>query len=691
MARIGDTVRPELMRADTSGILRGSATGAAKIATGLASLGQSIGEGAQRQKAAKAEIAGSKKLAQAMVDLHGDSSPIGQRLMPIIEALDSDELRRSEKLGIASTITPIIGAVTQKQATDIAAAQRKFENDLKSAAEVRADREADQLRQQRFLEAQRADRGLGIEEEKLDILKQQAATEAAAARAKAANPPLTEAEAALEKATAVDMAPWVAGGGQKAQAQVNALDDILAQFGDQSVPLADRLKLKDKSGGKIITGKVQGGVTKGPLFFAFGGDRARATKAARDKLQKIIVGTLRETLGAQFTENEAARILNLYWDDAQDENQNFDKVVALKKELQGRIAAKNQLQRNFEGTGRYFPSAGNVNPAPATTAAPGTPGATSATGGATSRLGRFAQNNRERNNPNTSPGVTRAGERLPNVRIEDVYPGVQGGGVQMPGSQGMISPIEGDDGQGLIGLPAVELRETSFQTPPGGTVMEMGNRAALATANPAGTGLDLSPIPRAQIVPEERPTPRIPEEIKKNITVIPDHRNSQLFKTAAKNSKNVVSLDFNDADNKSARGIEVALSKKATPAQTKSAKKFVQLAHQFFKEAGVPNPIRPGREKPSGDQIPGLYYKFEGNPRMIYTEPFFASHPEARKAIEKNPRKYARLLVEAFGDLSNVAFIAPHTGTNRGTTSGGVTEQAWAKKHILPYLEELTR
>ena len=690
MARIGDTVRPELMRADTSGILRGSATGAAGIATGLASLGQSIGEGAQRQKAAKAEIAGSKKLAQAMVDLHGESSPIGQRLMPIIEALDSDELRRSEKLGIASTITPIIGAVTQKQATDIAAAQRKFENDLKSAAEVRADREADQVRQQRFLEAQRADRGLGIEEEKLDILKQQAATEAAAARAKAANPPLTEAEAAMEKTTATEMAPWVAGGGQKAQDQVNALDDILAQFGDQSVPLEDRLKLKDKSGGNIITGKVQGGVTKGPGFFAFGGDRARATKAARDKLQKIIVGTLRETLGAQFTENEAARILNLYWDDAQDENYNFDKVVALKKELQGRIDAKNQLQRNFEGTGRYFPRAGNVNPAPATPAAPGTPGATSATDGTTSRLGQLRQRNEERSNPSTLTGVTRAGVRLPNVRPENVDPGVQGGGVQMPGSQGMRLPIEGDDGQGS-GLPAVELRETSFQTPPGGTVMEMGNRAALATANPAGTGLDLSPIPRAQIVPEERPTPRIPEEIKKNITVIPDHRNSQLFKTAAKNSKNVVSLDFNDADNKSARGIEVALSKKATPAQTKSAKKFVQLAHQFFKEAGVPNPIRPGREKPSGDQIPGLYYKFEGNPRMIYTEPFFASHPEARKAIEKNPRKYARLLVEAFGDLSNVAFIAPHTGTNRGTTSGGVTEQAWAKKHILPYLEELTR
>ena len=690
MARIGDTVRPELMRADTSGILRGSATGAAGIATGLASLGQSIGEGAQRQKAAKAEIAGSKKLAQAMVDLHGDSSPIGQRLMPIIEALDSDELRRSEKLGIASTITPIIGAVTQKQATDIAAAQRKFENDLKSAAEVRADREADQVRQQRFLEDQRADRALGIEQQKIDILKQQAATEAAAARAKAANPPLTETEAAMEKTTATEMAPWVAGGGQKAQDQVNALDDILAQFGEQSVPLEDRLKLKDKSGGNIITGKVQGSVTKGPLFYVFGGDRARATKAARDKLYKIIAGTLRQTLGGDFSKAEADRIFNLYWDDAQDENYNFDKVLALKEELQGRIDAKNQLQRNFEETGRYFPSAGNVNPAPATPAAPGTPGATSATGGATSRLGRFAQRNQEGSNPSTLPGVTRAGVRLPNVRPENVDPGVQGGGVQMPGSQGMRLPIEGDDGQGS-GLPAVELRETSFQTPPGGTVMEMGNRAALATANPAGTGLDLSPIPRAQIVPEERPTPRIPEEIKKNITVIPDHRNSQLFKTAAKNSKNVVSLDFNDADNKSARGIEVALSKKATPAQTKSAKKFVQLAHQFFKEAGVPNPIRPGREKPSGDQIPGLYYKFEGNPRMIYTEPFFASHPEARKAIEKNPRKYARLLVEAFGDLSNVAFIAPHTGTNRGTTSGGVTEQAWAKKHILPYLEELTR
>jgi hypothetical protein len=214
----------------------------------------------------------------------------------------------------------------------------------------------------------------------------------------------------------------------------------------------------------------------------------------------------------------------------------------------------------------------------------------------------------------------------------------------------------------------------------------------------------IASAPRAEIV-EEAPltgkvsyritgtdpvTPRIPQELKTNVQILTTHRDHPASRQALKGVKHVVSLDFNDAKRKSARGIEIALPKKATAAQTASAKKFVRLASQFFKEAGVANPIRDGRGLPEGKNIDGLVYKFS-NKRMMYTEPFFASHPEARKAIEKNPKKYAQLLVEAFGTLPGVTFLPPHSTRDKGATSGGVSEQAWAKKWIIPYLQELTK
>ena len=51
---IGDTVDPRLMRADTSGILRGALQGSAALGAGLASLGESLAGGIAANKERKA-------------------------------------------------------------------------------------------------------------------------------------------------------------------------------------------------------------------------------------------------------------------------------------------------------------------------------------------------------------------------------------------------------------------------------------------------------------------------------------------------------------------------------------------------------------------------------------------------------------------------------------------------------------
>ena len=378
MARIGDTVDPRLLRADTSGILRGSAAGAAAMGQGLANLGASLGQAAQTIGANKNAVKDGKEMAKAMLQLHGAESEIGKVLTPVVDAFDSEELRFSEKLGLARRLTPLIGAATQKQAQDIAALTRS---------------EAERVTNRKLAQT---DRALNLEEQKLDDAKL-----AAIARAGAQGQGMTVAQEALEKATAADMTEWGSGGDATAQNQVNSLDNILAQFGDQSVPLEERLKLKDKTGGNIRTGRLQG-LTRGGVGYAvFGGEKTRKTRKAKQDLYKIIVGTLKQTLGAQFTEKEAERILGLYWDDFSTEEINFQKVQDLRTYLQSQIDAKNKLQQNFEATGFYHPQAGTM-PAPGATPgeAPGaTPGA--APPATSSRLGGF----RQRREGATEPAV----------------------------------------------------------------------------------------------------------------------------------------------------------------------------------------------------------------------------------------------------------------------------------------------
>jgi hypothetical protein len=166
---------------------------------------------------------------------------------------------------------------------------------------------------------------------------------------------------------------------------------------------------------------------------------------------------------------------------------------------------------------------------------------------------------------------------------------------------------------------------------------------------------------------------------------------------AAAKSENILSTDFNDASNKSAKGIEIVLSANASSAQIAAAKTYVKLLNQFMLNEGVKdNPIRGGQGKPKGKNIPGILFKPKARrPRMMYTEPFFASHPAARKAIEKNPREYARILLESFGGLPGLVIIPPHTKKDPGATftegKKKVSEQAWSKKFVIPYLLELMK
>ena len=223
------------------------------------------------------------------------------------------------------------------------------------------------------------------------------------------------------------------------------------------------------------------------------------------------------------------------------------------------------------------------------------------------------------------------------------------------------------------GYEAIDLRDSQYQIPGGQTEVGMGDQRFLAKSVAQGRGLELT---------------RIPDEIKENVRVLDvtrDVANSQ--GKLPPEIKTVVSLDSN-AGKKGSRpqGIEMVLatSLKNQPKHPKvvGSKNYVKAVRDFFAKHGLDRKIR-------REGTEGILYKYSKS-RMMYTEPFFLSDTKARKAIEENPREYAKILLNTLGKIPGVTFIPPHTSKDPGETSGGVNERDWAKKWIIPYLQELT-
>lgn len=133
MARIGDTVDPSLGRADTRGILMGAMAGAEAMGKGIAAAGQSLAEGMEVGRQRKVARKGTETKIQALMKLHEGNEAMTSRLAPLLNTLQSDEARGSEKDAIVSQIDPLVNAITAKQAQDVATAERNLANTYRAA------------------------------------------------------------------------------------------------------------------------------------------------------------------------------------------------------------------------------------------------------------------------------------------------------------------------------------------------------------------------------------------------------------------------------------------------------------------------------------------------------------------------------------------------------------------------------
>ena len=151
----------------------------------------------------------------------------------------------------------------------------------------------------------------------------------------------------------------------------------------------------------------------------------------------------------------------------------------------------------------------------------------------------------------------------------------------------------------------------------------------------------------------------------------------QISGFSSKAGNRMISLDFNDADNKSARGIEIKVPSDATSQEIEAAEAWARETQQFYKSNGINVPLRHGNGiKRGGRGVGGVFH----------TEPFFASNKNAIKLLQDKPEEYAQIVGRTLGHIKGAAFIPPHKSNDPGAVSGDINERDFAIKTILPYL-----
>jgi hypothetical protein len=143
-----------------------------------------------------------------------------------------------------------------------------------------------------------------------------------------------------------------------------------------------------------------------------------------------------------------------------------------------------------------------------------------------------------------------------------------------------------------------------------------------------------------------------------------------------------VSLDFNAAASRDAKGIEIIIPNDATPEERAAANRYVQLTQKFFADRGLDRPIRGVRTAKENGR---------GTPGRFHTEPFFVGDTEARKIMESDPDGYAQVLANSFNGVQGITFIAPHKKNDPGASDGRFNERDFAKGSIIPALARLSQ
>ena len=187
------------------------------------------------------------------------------------------------------------------------------------------------------------------------------------------------------------------------------------------------------------------------------------------------------------------------------------------------------------------------------------------------------------------------------------------------------------------------------------------NKGGLAPEEPA------MPTPTSQVMPSDG---------KFGFT----YKTRDLLPASTPNARQI-SLDFNAAANKNAKGIEIIIPNNASDIERALALDYVNKTKDFFSSKGVDVPVRGVRTAAENKR---------GSSNRFHTEPFFVNDAASRAAIESDPDGYAQVLASTIGKIPGAMFIPPHKSNDPGASANGINERDFAKGVLIPALERLS-
>jgi len=352
----GTQVRPELGRADVSGFARaGMITGQS-----LANLGAQIGGAIQANKEKKANAQLSKSAAGLLFKM-AQSNPEGAASLGI------------ETLEDASVAVNVVGA---KNAMAMLSEMGQAEQQSRiSALEIEAlEAEAEARKQPRmpfeprtrkingttYVEVQpdefeplkqptpttpagKAVTGKTVTMEELNELREQGykptvkfGAEGEMVMTDLGTFALTVGQEKMLEETAKDLAPWGTGGKQQAEANLATYDNLITGLASGEITTRGFADLTPQALGVDDTLRQ--------LMNPTG-------QNAVDNVRRVIFQGLKDTLGAQFTQREAERLVAASYNPALPEEMNISRLQDARDVLADVIAAKNDLYAHIAAGG----------------------------------------------------------------------------------------------------------------------------------------------------------------------------------------------------------------------------------------------------------------------------------------------------------------------------------------------------
>jgi len=348
----GTQIRPELANADLSGFQR-----AAEInAQMLSQLGQDIGEGIQSYQKNKqitsstlAEIEG---ITAANPDAYAALKQAGGDIGKSIKNLEEGNINRKDSLIVLGGLGTYIGEKNRQRQVDLEAleAQRKQQQIDQSATSFPAQQKAQEL-------------GNQMTKAQLDAMGQPAQPKPTASQKNYEalinmGVPHPEALNRSFKTGGPQTVVHVGGEGTKKTKTQQKLEERLTEgidkweFGGRDQAIANMRTLD-----KVMSGLASGAVdTRGIVDFApeIAGFRDSvgalfnpSGQDAVDNIRLVVFQNLRETLGAQFTAQEAQQLVSATYNRQLSEQQNLDRLIGVRSLMENVMKSKDALSEHL--------------------------------------------------------------------------------------------------------------------------------------------------------------------------------------------------------------------------------------------------------------------------------------------------------------------------------------------------------